>query len=131
MSDTQEKHESTAPEKSNPVAEIEIHLVRNPMFRVIYADGVWYEPNVNGTVRLSFFNEHVSLPDKVVAPAGDKGPSLKILRQESKGGLTREIEVHVVMSLAAAVLFHDFLGQNIQKLKEAIDKNKPEGATSK
>jgi hypothetical protein len=95
------------------------HFIKSSDFRVIHASGVWYGADPQQNLRLTFYNERQPLPDKVVININEQG--LMVNEDESKreirDGIVREMEVDIVLSMAAAVDFYKSFGENLKAMK--------------
>lgn len=105
----------TPPEKPPVYEEVPFHLRRSNFFRVVHADGVWYNYGATSGLHLVFYSESMPIPETVYAqfkdgkPIGDN-PQKRVIQQ----GMVRELEVDVIMSLEAAYNLKVMLEQNIK-----------------
>lgn len=99
--------------------QLTLHFVKSSDFRVIHASGVWYGGDPQQNLRLTFYNERNPLPDKIVVNLSEQGFIVNEdeSKREIKDGFVREMEVDVVLSLAAAVEFYKSFGENLKALK--------------
>lgn len=112
------------PQKTdNPVfpSEIPIHFVKGNHFRVAQASGAWFGTDPQGNFHLTFYSERLPLPKKIIFKLNEKGQFLHedITKRESKDGIVREMEIDIVMSVAAAQGLAQLLTQNLQSAIEA------------
>src|ERR1700679_4010722 len=85
-------------------SEIPIHFVKGNHFRVAPASGAWFGTDPQGNFHLTFYSERLPLPKKIIFKLNEKGQFLHedISKRESKDGIVREMEIDIVMSVAAA-----------------------------
>jgi hypothetical protein len=99
--------------------QLTFHFVKSSGFRVIHATGVWYGGDPQQNLRLTFYNERNPLPDKIVVNLSEQGFIVNEdeSKREIKDGFVREMEVDIVLSLAAAVDFYKSFGENLKAIK--------------
>ncbi|MGD0058249.1 MAG: hypothetical protein ABSD58_02415 [Verrucomicrobiia bacterium] len=123
MSDT--SNTGAAPASASPELPQEIKTVFNKStsFRVIYADGVWFEGDQNGNLRLIFFNERGVLPKAIFTKPVPQGNmvALKETKRAVDGQIDREIECEIVMTFATASQLRGGLHANLENLKKAME----------
>jgi hypothetical protein len=104
---------------TDPKTSIEAFYEKGNFFRVIHADGVFGGPSPRGLITMSFNNERVALPRRSRIPIKDgvAGPE-EIL--ETKGGIFREIETTVMMDIASALSFHEWLGVQVNEVVKQL-----------
>lgn len=103
---------------------IKFHYIKAPAFRTIHADGVLGGPAPSGFLNATFFTERLAIPQTTtfkVTAAGVLGEEL-LDERVSRDGITRELEVNLVMSADMAKRLHDWLGDHLQKLAAAAGK---------
>src|SRR5258708_38660681 len=98
MSDTEAKSAAPSPAEAKPLSQAEFHFIRSPLFRSIPADGAWFGPDATGTIHLTFYNEHLPIPDKVIVNVDEKGMAVGEPQHIGKEGMIRELEADVVMN---------------------------------
>lgn len=98
------------------------HYIKSNHFRVAHADGVWGGVTPHGTIHANFYSERGPIPSRIVHEIrdGSIGPEV-IEEREVKSGPVREVEVGVVMDLATAKAFRDWLDEKIQGLQQALE----------
>ena len=125
MSDT--GNTGAAPVSGSPELPKEIKTVFNKSssFRVIYADGVWFEGDQNGNLRLIFFSERGVLPKAVFTKPVQQGNMVALIETKRvvDGQIDREVECELVMSIAAASQLRGGLHANLENIKKAMEGN--------
>jgi hypothetical protein len=106
-------------EMPEPVTSINAFYEKGNFFRVIHADGVFGGPSPRGNLTMSFYSERMSIPRQARIPIKDgiPGPEEVI---DTKGGVFRELEATVVMDIANAVGFHQWLGSQISEITKQL-----------
>jgi len=114
MSDIQKSSEGSA---SALPETLPVHFIKSNSFRVIHANGAWFGNDPQANLHLTFYSERTPIPQKVVFQLNDKGQLVgeEMSQREGKEGVVRELEVDVVMSLAAANAFYEILGNNLKQ----------------
>jgi hypothetical protein len=108
-----------AQERQQPTS-IEIQFTKSALHRTIHSDGAWGGITPTGNIRVGFYTEAQVLPNSVTYSVGAKRleeTSRTPNTEASRGMLLREIEVEIIMSLAAAQALRNWLDD---KLKEAL-----------
>ena len=90
-------------------------FVRNPLYREIYADGVWGGVHPGGYIQMVIFKDKSYLPSSVEYSV-QEGGRLEESDREMPDRITRELEADVRMSLKAAILMRDWLTARIDQL---------------
>jgi len=116
MSDTEQKADAG---QSN---QITFHFIKAENFRVVHADGTWFGGNAQGNLHLTFYSERTPIPQQIVAKLDSDG---RIIGEDeskrvTKEGMIREMEVDVVLSIQAATILHEVLGQNLKAYAEMV-----------
>jgi hypothetical protein len=97
---------------------IEARYVKSSTYRVVHADGVWGGPTPQGNIFMAPYAEHWTNPDSLVyevAPGGRLTPE----RREVEQGITRELEVGIVMSLRTAKSLLEWLRGRIEQMERS------------
>lgn len=107
-----------------PPIKFEFDLIKSNFFRVVYAEGAWGGVSPRGKLNIAFYNERSAIPTKTALTLVKDGTgALKSAGPEeivsSRNTIVRELEVEVVMDLAGAVDFYQWLGERIEQLKAA------------
>ena len=94
----------TARRKTKQPTEVSFDYIKSNIFRVIHADGAFGGLAPNGNIHMALYNERQAIPTQMVyALEGiGLGPEIKGKRK-GRGGLVREVEVDVIMSLARRI----------------------------
>ena len=113
---------------STPEGEpIAFHYIKSNFFRVVHADGAHGGITPRGLVEMNFFSERHPIPKKVVhtlLPTGQMGPEVREERVE-RDGPVREVDVGVIMDLAAAKSLHAWLAEKIEVLTKLQPERQP------
>ncbi len=103
-------------------------FVRSPLHRVIHGSGVWGGLTPQGELRISFFNEMLTLPDAAVydvTPSQSGSSAISEVVEERIGGqgpdTTREIEVDVVVSINVARSIHRWIGEKLTEYDRIME----------
>lgn len=100
--------------------KIRFHFIKGNYYRVIRVEGVHGGLTPHGHIFAALFNERAPIP-QVTSHTMNQDGSLgeEIMdERETKDGFVREVEVGVMMDLAAAEGFHKWLGEKIAQLKK-------------
>jgi len=128
MSDTRNAGAAPVAGSAEVSQEIKTVFNKSTSFRVIYADGIWYEGDQNGNLHLIFYNERGVLPKAVLSKPIQQGNVIGLV--ESKrivdGNIDREIECEIVMSFAAASQLRAGLGVNLENIQKVMESTIPE-----
>jgi hypothetical protein len=113
-------------EKEEPVKWIQVHQQKGNYFRVIHADGVWCSMSPGRFLHLTFYSERYPLPKSISFPVNKSGAVMDedLEKRETLKDWVREMEVDVVLSLAAAKSVREGL-DNYIKFAEALAEQKP------
>jgi len=109
---------------------VKYHFIKSSYFRVIYSEGVAGGVSPRGMIQMTFFNERAAIPqmtvhEMIVNEQGLQRPGPEISAERiSKGGIVRELESEVVMTLPSAELLYKWLGDQIGQLKKFQSKAK-------
>lgn len=106
-------------EEKNP--QLEVRYAKSGSFRAVRADGVYggVLPNLN--IHMSFFVERGPIPNKVNYLVSQDGKIQEEASVDIEGGIVREVETTVIMDLANARSFLDWLKAKVD-LSEALQK---------
>jgi hypothetical protein len=92
--------------------EVDIHFQKSNFFRVVHADGAFGGLSPRGLINMAFYSERSPIPRRTKIEIANGVPGLETV-VEVKTGIFREIEVDIVMDIAAAASFYAWLGQQI------------------
>jgi hypothetical protein len=105
-----------------PEQSVKITYLKSPGFRTVHADGALGGETPDLNVFIAFWLQRGVIPDvtiHAVTPDGGVNPIPSEVTARSGGGIVREVDFGVVMTLDAAKSFHEWLGQKISAI-EAI-----------
>ncbi len=97
---------------------VKFHYLKAPAFRTIHVDGVLGGPTPSGFLNAAFFSERLPILQTStfrINPDGTLGAEM-IEEREAREGITREVEVNLVMSVAAATELHKWLGEHLRTI---------------
>jgi hypothetical protein len=97
------------------------HYLKSRQFRVIHVDGAHGGPMPNGRgLNVALFSERGPLPQSTHHPVGPHGELLPedLAARVTKQGAVREVEVMLAMDLSTAEAVHQWLGQQIEQLRD-------------
>lgn len=115
--------------EKNPT-KVRFFYIKSNHFRVIDMQGAHGGITPRGNIFAALFNERSAIPQATVQRLnsdGLLGPEI-VEERTGKEGIVREVEVGIMMDLSAAVSFHQWLGDKIDKLKN-IGATDTEGKT--
>lgn len=104
---------------------VDINYIKSHDFREVACDGVVGGPTPNGKLWLSFYTERLPLPRVVryaLIPGGQAGefsvdtsnPGVPL---ESRGGIVRNVELGLYLSVETAEHLRDWLERHIKEIK--------------
>ncbi len=110
--------------KSDPT--IRFHYIKGNQFRVIHADGAHGGVTPRGWIEMNFYSERGPIPQVTVHHLQADGTiSGEILSERiQRDGLVREVDVGVILDLAAAESLQSWLATKITQLKELREDTK-------
>lgn len=121
---------ASKPKKKSPKT-IDFHLIKSNQFRVVRGDGAFGGLTPQGAISASFYSERFPLPRTTTHEIKDGKPGDEIIaKRDVRSGIVREIEVNVVLELAAAIAFHQWLGRKIVELSAAMEKRATDAAAA-
>lgn len=100
--------------------KFEFHFIKSNSFRVVHSDGVWGGTTPRGYITMSFYSERAPLPDKVTHEVMPEGLIGQEISRDNREGITREIEIEVVMDLDTAKSLIPWLQRHIQFLENQL-----------
>ena len=97
--------------------EIEIHNLKNPLYRSVYADGVIGSITPSNKVSLSFYASRKTIAKSERYQINEDGTLGKLIEksEDSKKGVVREIEFNVFMDRKSAEGLYVFLQKMLNK----------------
>jgi hypothetical protein len=96
--------------------KVRFHYLKSHLFRVIHADGALGGLTPSADIFFTLYSQRAPIPQVTVQkimPDGQLGDEITEER-EQKDGIVREPEVGVVMNLATAKAFHQWLTTRIE-----------------
>jgi hypothetical protein len=110
------KPTTTKPTKPD-IDRIDFHYIKSNSFRVIQAQGAIGGPSPKGKgIQMAVFNERFSIPQKTTFKIA-KGKLDEEISRVDRGGIVREVEAEIVMSLEDAEAIATWLAENIKTVK--------------
>lgn len=100
---------------------VNFDYIKSPLFRSIHVDGAIGAVTPNGHIHLSLYNERPAIPRQIIhelAPDGQLGEEIPG-RRVSRGGIVREMDVDVYMSVETVESLRNWL---TDKIDEAISR---------
>ena len=92
-------------------AAISFHYIKSNLFRVIRVDGAVGGVNPKGIIQAALYSERLPNPQKTVqrlSPEGVLGEEL-VEHRVTRDGMVREVEIELLMDIATAKTFADWL----------------------
>jgi len=126
MSDMNAKAKTPPTDGSKVAGQVEVVFVKSSQFRVVHADGVWYEGDPHGNIHLIFYNERTAVPQAVVYNMDAQGQPISEAKRVQRGVAERELEFDVVLSFATATQLRVGLERNLKNMQAAIEQSVPE-----
>lgn len=108
--------------------KIKFHFIKSNAFRVVYADGAIGGLAQRGMINMAFYNERRALPQVTEVEFGPDGATAsdeKVI--ETREGVVREVEVNVIMTIAAAEELHSWLGERIGEIRAILEAKRNAG----
>lgn len=111
--------EATASDQQDNQAEV--HYIKSNFYRVILAEGAFGGMTPRGMIHFALYNERQAIPRRGLLDIDPDSMAATERIVETRGGIVREIETSVQMTLPAAEAFHTWLGRQIVALRKAMD----------
>lgn len=91
--------------------EVTFEYIKSTQFRVIHADGAIGSVSPNGNLNMTFFSERPPIPRTLVHELNDDGTLGSNIPEQTvtRKGVVREMDVNVVMNVAAVTSLIDWL----------------------
>ena len=102
---------------------VKFHYLKSSAFRTVHADGIVGGIAPTGFLNATFFSERFAIPTSsthLVNPNGTLGEEVNEERT-SREGVTRELEVNLVMSPQVVSKLHQWLGERLAEFKTMSD----------
>lgn len=117
------KPTTTKPTKPD-IDRIDFHYIKSNSFRVIQAQGAIGGPSPKGKgIQMAIFNERFSIPQKTTLKIANGKLGEEISRVD-RGGIVREVEAEIIMSLEDAEAIASWLTKNIETVKAIHEREK-------
>jgi hypothetical protein len=115
--------QTDAPKAADAPIEFPVSFGRNPHYKAIHSNGVWFSTDPEGNLHMMFYNDYFPTPKKITLLLDRQGHVVgeNEAKRETVAGTIRELEVDVIFSINAATEFHRMLGENLA----AIAKGQP------
>jgi hypothetical protein len=128
MSDTENKGAAPAQNEPKVAKQLKVAFVKSSQFRVVHADGVWYEGDLLGNLHLIFYSERSAAPQTIFVDMDAQGQLIgeDLSKRVSIGDVEREIEFDAVMSFTAAAQLRAGLEVNLKHLRTSMESNIPD-----
>ena len=97
---------------------VKFHYLKATHFRTIHADGAIGNITPAGYIHMAMYNERPAIPREIVHKIKTDGTLGEIIPEETvdRGGIVREMEVDVLMSVEVARSIKNWLGDQIKKI---------------
>ena len=120
MSDKDQQISGETDEEEKDTSLIDIQYVKSSGFRVIHADGAIGGVTPKAFIHFALYNERASLPTRAEQRIGEDGKLQPHEVKKGGQGITRELEVDVLMNLSAAESLRDWLDERIGELRKLM-----------
>lgn len=100
--------------------KIKFHLIKSNLFRVVHADGAWGGLTPRGLLEVNFYSERTPIPREITLAINAEPPHIggELMEERvTRDGILREVEVGVMMDLAAATSFRDWLDKHVKEME--------------
>lgn len=102
--------------------DVAFHYIKSNQFRVIHGDGAAGGPSPDGEkIHFAIYSERIPIPTKVVHEVDSEGRLGKERSRESRGGIVREVEVDIVMSVRQAKILAEWLIAHVKNVEISVD----------
>ena len=108
---------STSQPDDNGKKIIRFQFVDSAQCRVIHVDGAWGGIGPGRMINMSIFSERRPTPNWVDLDIGSSSGIAKESQRDVFDGVTREIEAHLVFSVATAQKLRDWLNTRISEIE--------------
>ena len=88
------------------------------MFRVIHVDGAIGGITPAGFLHVSLYSERAAIPREIVHKVNPEGTLGIELKQNTRGGIVREMESDLMLSIPAAQSLYDWLGRHLESARK-------------
>ena len=107
---------------ADPSTKLRFHYIKSNGFRVVHMDGAHGGITPRGTIFAAIYSERAPIPEMTVHTISAEGTISEENRDERKAkeGMVREVEIGLMMDLSAAQSLHQWLGEKIKTLTDAL-----------
>jgi hypothetical protein len=102
------------------VQEVAFDYIKSQYFRVIHADGVIGGGTPQGHVHFALFSERPPLAKRQVHSISSQGVLGAPIVEKTviRDAIIRELDIDVIMTVAVAEQFHQWLGQRLEEIRK-------------
>lgn len=118
-------------EKGNGKSQktVTFHYIKAPEFKTIHVDGAIGGATPQGLLHVSLWAQRPAIPREIVQEITPEGKLGDEVSRQGREGVTRELQVDAMLTLAAAKEVHAWLGRHIELLESELAKAKPKKDT--
>ncbi len=112
-------------EKESLPEKIDVHYLKTSSYRSYHVDGMFGGPTSLGKLYIELFLERSVTPQIIQYKVTSEGTLGEEVHRIGKEGIIREIEAGLIMDIAIAKAFRDWLNEKIElyeKLKNEVEK---------
>ena len=103
------------------IEQVTFHYVKSNSFRVVHCDGIIGGLTPQGYLNFAMYSERVAIPQTrthELTPEGKlREPAVKEI---TRGGVVRELEVDAVMNIQQMIAFRDWLTERIDEHSKLV-----------
>jgi len=111
-------------EAQTPIPKsVRFHYIKSSQFRVVFAEGGIGGITPNGMIHLALFNERPAIPREMVHTVNPDGTLGGVEESVGREGVVREMEVDLMLNLAAAKRIQVWLAEKIALLERRTPVN--------
>lgn len=112
---------------SNPDS-VKFHFIKSSHFRVIHVDGAIGGLTPRGLIHAALYSERGAIPQVIEQDFSPDGDLLAQRTVAGKDGVTRELDVDLMLNYQSAVELRDLLAKLIKRFDEVSSEDElPEG----
>lgn len=103
-----------------PPESITFHYLKAPNFRTIHADGVIGNITPAGYIHMAVYTERPAIPQEMIQKVNPDGTLGEVIPEKTivRDGIVREMDVDVLMSVAAAKSIKSWLEDKIKDIEK-------------
>ena len=106
--------------------EIDVHYIKSAGYRLVCCDGVIGGMTPRGKIVASIYAERSPIPQKVRHKI-ENGQLGKVIYDEGKTGVIRELEAAISFDVETAIQFRDWLSDRIKEVSKIIELSDSKG----